>query len=185
VVDVLWKGWDEAAMYVRRAAPDDAAIVAEIVRAACAESLAEGFPLSGAGESAEAVLRDLPTREVYVLCRQSDGYAVATLRLHTPPGTDYLYVTRLSVRPGWQRRGLAGQLLAFAEAEAARRGLRSLRLDTPAGYARLLRLYQKYGFSAAAHAALPGRPYTSVILERLLPAPAAIETTPIQSVNSH
>jgi GNAT superfamily N-acetyltransferase len=157
---------------MRRADWTDVAAVAEIVRLACAASAAEGFPLSGAGETAESVLRDMEQREVYVLCHPPDDDPVGTLRLHVPPGADHLYVTRVAVHPDWLRGGFAGRLLAFAEAEARRRGLRAVRLDTPGGYGRLVSFYQRYGFEPAGQATLPGRPYASLILERGLAAAA-------------
>jgi ribosomal protein S18 acetylase RimI-like enzyme len=161
---VYWSGSAEAAM--RTAELEDAATVAEVVRAACAASGAEGYPLSGAGETAAAVRHDMRHKEVYLLCLAPGGPAVGTLRLHVPLGADYLYVTRVAVHPDWQRRGFAGRLLAFAEAEARRRGLRAVRLDTPGGHSRLVRFYQRYGFEPAGEATLPGRSYASLILER-------------------
>lgn len=165
---MLMTAWDRDGMVTRRAGVADASTVAEIVRTACTASMHDGFPLSGIHESEAEVLRDMEHKEAYLLCRAVDGFAVATLRLHMPASADYLYITRVAVRPGWQGRGLAGRLLTFAEGEAARRGLRAVRLDTPDGYRRLERLYHRYGFEPAEYITLPGRAYPSVILERAL-----------------
>ncbi len=169
-------------MRMRRAEREDVPTVVEVVRTACAPAVLEGFPLSGADETEAQVLRDMEHKEVYLLCRRVDGYAVATIRLHVPPGADYLYATRVAVRPEWQHRGLAGQLLAFAGSVAARRGLRAVRLDTPEHYTRLIRLYERYGFSPTTRVALPGRPYTSVVLERVLDVPAMVAYPAVMDV---
>ncbi len=165
-----WDGWWGEPMRIRVAEAADAPVVAEIVRAACAAGTQDGFVLSGATETADNVLADLVGKEVYLLYSQSDGCAVGTLRLHAPQGADYLYVTRVAVRPEWQRLGVASRLLAFAEAQAARRGLRALRLDTPRDHSRLVWFYRRHGFAPAEQTVLPGRPYTSLILERVVMA---------------
>jgi ribosomal protein S18 acetylase RimI-like enzyme len=63
-----------------------------------------------------------------------------------PPGTAF-YVDALAVHPDWRRRGVARRLLADAEAQAARAGLRGLALDTGLSNAPARALYTAYGFS--------------------------------------
>jgi len=46
------------------------------------------------------------------------------------PQDDHLFVSVIAVEPGRQGRGAGRELMAFAEAEAARRGLTELRLHT-------------------------------------------------------
>jgi len=152
-------GWWGEPMRIRGAEAADAPVVAEIVRAACAAGTQDGFVLSGATETADNVLADLVGKEIYLLYGQSDGCAVGTLRLHAPQGADYLYVTRVAVRPEWQRLGVASRLLAFADAE-----------DTPRDHSRLVWFYRRHGFAPAEQTVLPGRPYTSLILERVVMA---------------
>jgi ribosomal protein S18 acetylase RimI-like enzyme len=50
--------------------------------------------------------------------------------LVTEPRPDHLFVDVVAVRPAAQRRGIGRRLMAFAEAEAARRGLAEVRLYT-------------------------------------------------------
>ena len=62
------------------------------------------------------------------------------------PIAQHLYIDRIAVLPKLQGRGLGGQLLAFAEREASRLGLSSLRLFTKAAMASNLLFYQRRGY---------------------------------------
>ena len=62
------------------------------------------------------------------------------------PIAQHLYIDRIAVLPKLQGRGLGGQLLAFAEREASRLGLSSLRLFTKAAMASNLLFYRRRGY---------------------------------------
>jgi ribosomal protein S18 acetylase RimI-like enzyme len=70
--------------------------------------------------------------------------AAGTLSPH-PPGNAY-YVDALAVDAGWRRRGVARRLLAEAERESARAGLRGVALDTGLANEPARALYAAYGF---------------------------------------
>jgi ribosomal protein S18 acetylase RimI-like enzyme len=71
--------------------------------------------------------------------------AAGTLSPH-PPRNAY-YIDALAVDPGWRRRGVGRRLLADAEREAARAGLRGVALDTGLANAPARALYETYGFA--------------------------------------
>jgi GNAT superfamily N-acetyltransferase len=62
------------------------------------------------------------------------------------PEEDCLLVENVAVRPDAQGRGIGRALLAFAEAEATRRGLAALRLYTHERMQSNAALYQKLGY---------------------------------------
>jgi len=62
---------------------------------------------------------------------------------------DHLVVNNVAVAPACQGRGLGRALLAFAEDEARRRGLREVRLHTNAAMADNLVMYPRLGYTEA------------------------------------
>jgi ribosomal protein S18 acetylase RimI-like enzyme len=62
------------------------------------------------------------------------------------PGTDYLLLDNIAVSPARQGFGYGRQLLAFAEAEALRRGYREIRLYTHLTMIENQRLYAGIGY---------------------------------------
>ena len=63
------------------------------------------------------------------------------------PPLQAFYVDALAVDPRFRRRGVARRLLAEAEAQAARAGLRGVALDTGLANAPARALYAAYGFA--------------------------------------
>jgi ribosomal protein S18 acetylase RimI-like enzyme len=62
------------------------------------------------------------------------------------PRPDHLLLDNIAVAPAWQGLGLGRRLLAFAEAEAARRGYREIRLYTHQTMTENQRLYAAIGY---------------------------------------
>jgi GNAT superfamily N-acetyltransferase len=60
---------------------------------------------------------------------------------------DHLVVNNVAVAPAWQGHGLGRALLAFAEAEARRRGFDEVRLHTNAAMADNIAMYPKLGYA--------------------------------------
>jgi ribosomal protein S18 acetylase RimI-like enzyme len=60
---------------------------------------------------------------------------------------DHLIVNNVAVSPAFQGRGLGRELLAFAEAEARRRGLSEIRLHTNAAMADNIAMYPRLGYT--------------------------------------
>jgi GNAT superfamily N-acetyltransferase len=64
-----------------------------------------------------------------------------------PPPAGTVYVWQLFVRPSWQGRGIAKQLMQAAVTEAAERGYSGMRLWTPQGASRARRFYEREGWT--------------------------------------
>lgn len=81
-------------------------------------------------------------RRPLAVFRREDGRIVAGLSGYT--GWGWLYVQWLWVDEGWRGQGLAGRLLAAAEAEAKARGCHGALIDSfsPTG----IRSYEKQGY---------------------------------------
>ena len=87
-----------------------------------------------------------------------------------PAGT--VYVWQLFVRPSWQGRGIAKQLMQAAVTEAAERGYSGMRLWTPQGASRARRFYEREGWTVTGRTN-PNSPFGLPTIEygcSLLPA---------------
>mgnify|MGYP001576682416 CR=1 FL=1 len=80
----------------------------------------------------------------------------------------FLYINRMCVDPGDQKRGLGRTLVEFAESEAKRRCLAGLRLDTAKPFERLVGWYVKLGFRIIGETQWDVTNYRSVIMEKRL-----------------
>jgi GNAT superfamily N-acetyltransferase len=90
------------------------------------------------GELASQIRRG----SVHVIC----GSARVLGFVSFSPNADHLFVDAIAVRPSHQRQGLGSRLLAFAEEEASRLGLRSVRLFTDGKLADNLSFFQSRGY---------------------------------------
>lgn len=81
--------------------------------------------------------------DVWVL--ELDGALVGLMALKSM--ADHLLVGNVAVSTAYQRRGLGSKLLAYAEAQARRRGLSEMRLYTNELMHENLVLYRKLGWS--------------------------------------
>ena len=67
-----------------------------------------------------------------------------------------LYIGRLAVNPSWRRRGIARGLIAHAEAEARRRGLKRLRIQVRIPLVDNQALFKSCGFLEISRENHPG-----------------------------
>jgi ribosomal protein S18 acetylase RimI-like enzyme len=88
----------------------------------------------------------------------------AVLTLYPRP--DHLYVENVAVAPSAQGRGLGRALLEFAEAEAARRGLRRMALVTHEAMTENQAIYARLGYREVERRAEDG--YRRIHLEKPL-----------------
>jgi len=95
--------------------------------------------------------------------RGDDGLAGVLVLLPQP---DHLLLDNIAVAPAQQGRGLGRQLMAFAEAEARRRGLPEVRLYTHAKMHENLAIYRKRGYAETGRAEQAG--YDRVFMRKRL-----------------
>jgi ribosomal protein S18 acetylase RimI-like enzyme len=126
---------------IRAAVPDDRAVVEAIVHAAYAVYIPR------MGKPPGPMLDDYGARiaggTVSVL-EEPPGEVVGLVVLLPYP--DHLLLDNIAIRPDRQGRGFGRRLIAFAEAEARRRGYAEVRLYTHATMTENLALYRRLGF---------------------------------------
>ncbi len=74
-----------------------------------------------------------------------------------------LYLTRMAVRPDWQKRGIGRALLTAAEGEARSRGLRKLTLRVRVNLPENRAFFERAGFTVMGQGQDPGRPAYEVM----------------------
>ena len=125
---------------IRPARPDEAFWVRALVRRAYA------LYIPRMGKEPAPMLADygalIAEGQVHVL--EEGGEAVALIVIY--PKDDALFIENIAVDPVAQGKGHGRALLAFAEAEARRLGLKALRLYTNAAMTENLAFYPGRGF---------------------------------------
>jgi len=155
---------------VEPAGPELAELVHRLTRAAFLDQ-ARLDPPSGAGrETVETVRGDLAAHGGAVAWR--DGEAAGCLRFAVEP--DHLYVYRVAVAPELQGRGVGRALMAWAEAEAARRVRPALRVGVRLALTGNLTFFGGLGFEVGGEHRHPGydRPTAAWLEKRLQGRPA-------------
>ena len=101
-----------------------------------------------------------------------DGEMLVGCIFLKPEPHDCLYVGKLAVSPQAQGRGIGRRLLQLAQAEAARLGLKELRLETRIELVANHASFSAWGFEKTAEKAHPGfqRPTFIEMRKRLVPA---------------
>ena len=145
---------------IRPALPVDRPAIEQIVRDAYASYIPR------IGKPPGPMLDDYAARiavgEAWVL---EDSKTVGVLVLIAEP--DYLLLDNIAVAPTSQGNGYGRRLLAFADAEAERRGYHVLRLYTHALMHENLAIYRAQGWQEYARATEAG--YDRVFMEKRLP----------------
>jgi ribosomal protein S18 acetylase RimI-like enzyme len=127
---------------IRPARPGEAEIVANIVATAY-----RGY-IARIGKEPGPMLDDyaalVAAGQVHAMV-EPDGEIAGLIVLIAKP--DHLLLDNVAVRPDRQGRGIGRALIAFAEAEAHRRGFAELRLYTHAKMVENIALYLRLGFA--------------------------------------
>jgi N-acetylglutamate synthase-like GNAT family acetyltransferase len=110
-------------------------------------------PSSALRETPEAIREKLKTHHAAIA--ECGGVAAGCV-LFTQEEGDVLYVGRLAVDPGWRRRGVARALVAYAEEEARRRGLKRLRIQVRIPLVDNQALFKSCGFIEVSRETHPG-----------------------------
>jgi GNAT superfamily N-acetyltransferase len=154
-----------AAALVEECGPDDAGTVHRLTQAAFAEQ-ASLDPPSGAGrESPDSVRADLAAGGGAIAWL--DGSPVGCLRFQGVGG--HLVVRRVAVPPDLRGRGIGRSLMAWAEAEAARRGAAEVAVHVRLALPGNLAFYRRLGYAVVAEHAHAGydRPTSAELRKRL------------------
>ena len=147
---------------LRRATRDDVAAVTACV---CAAYL-PWIPAVGRqpGPMLEDYAEVIDTHDVHVAHR--DGAIVGVLVLDVVDGG--VFVDNVCVAPAVQKAGLGRLMLAFAEAEARRRGQAAIALSTHEKMASNLALYARLGYHVVDRRTVDG--YPRVFMRKILAA---------------
>ena len=127
-------------MNLRRALPEDAEAIRDLVR----QAYAKWVPLIGREPKPMNADYDHAVRAhlVWVMCDLEQIAAV----LEMIPHPDHLLIENIAVAPSHQGQGLAKQLMAFAETIAHELELSELRLYTNERFAENIALYTRLGY---------------------------------------
>jgi len=144
---------------IRLAVAADRPALEQIVR----DAYAKYIPRIGKppGPILDDYARRIADRQAWVL---TDAGTIAAV-LVLVPGPDHLLLDNIAVAPDRQGRGYGRRLLAFADAEATRRGYRELRLYTHEKMHENLAIYRAHGWQEYARANEAG--YDRVFMQKL------------------
>lgn len=97
--------------------------------------------------------------------RQAPEYAGVNWK---QPGTQIAVIHRLAVSPEYHRKGIASQIMDFAEHEAAAAGYDVIRLDTYSHNNRAVQLYLQRGYRQAGEVRFRNKPAPFFCFEKRL-----------------
>jgi predicted N-acetyltransferase YhbS len=139
---------------LRAATVEDAELLSRLIVGAFSTYAVRLDPPSSAlRETPQAIREKLATHGAAIA--ESGGHAVGCV-LFTPEADSVLYVGRLAVDPAWRRRGVARALIAYAEAEAQRRGRGTLRIQVRIPLVDNQLLFKSCGFVEIGRETHPG-----------------------------
>jgi GNAT superfamily N-acetyltransferase len=154
-------------MHLRRATPEEATIVQDLLHRAYAANAAAGFNFTAATVDLKTVRETIETEETYLLL--DGGAVVGTFTLRNESEDRRFGVFGwFAVDPARRGQGLGARLLAYGEERARARGWQRLRLDTPVNHPWLPAFYQRHGFVPVGTVHWEGKTYDSVVMERLI-----------------
>jgi ribosomal protein S18 acetylase RimI-like enzyme len=141
-------------MLIRVATPADL----EAIIACAEQAFADTMQIeSGAGECAnDDLLEQIHGRNLHVLSSRAGARIVGYIALL--PVADHLFVDSIAVLPEYQGEGLGTLMLVFAEQEAFRLGLKSVRLFTKLKAADSFAFYQYRGYTETGRCDNDGYP---------------------------
>ena len=142
---------------IRRAKISEIKDILNITKA-CATKMQENgiFQWNEHYPSETAFVRDVERNELYVI--EENGAILGTIVISTHMDEEYVpiewltpngnstYIHRLSIHPDHQGKGLAQQLMNFAENNSRENGFLSVRLDTFSQNHRNQRFYEQRGY---------------------------------------
>lgn len=141
-------------MSIRPAVPKDEAFILSLVERFTDFPLPAGRTReeldAGIRADLERHLRERPESSRFFVIEEEEGRPAGFLHLQRVEdffgGGPHCHVSDLAIAPGHEGRGLAGRLLAHAEAFGRAHGCRRLTLSVFPGNARARALYERAGF---------------------------------------
>jgi ribosomal protein S18 acetylase RimI-like enzyme len=146
----------------RRAEPDEAERLADLLRRAYTRHLKAGYNFTAATVTADQVRRRIEEHEVWVL--DVDGSIVGTITFVPSDAS----IHNLAVEPDRQGRGFGIRLLQFAERRAVELGYSEVQLDTPETLDELVGFYRSRGYRVTDTVRWGGKRYRLVIFVKSL-----------------
>lgn len=150
---------------IRPARPEDASAIRRLVQDAYSHYIARmGKP---PGPMLDDYDRRITDRQAWVL---EDADQLAGVLVLEDAGDDTLLLDNVAVAPSSQGKGYGRALIAFAETEARRRGMRQVRLYTNVVMTENLALYLRFGFHETGRVSEKG--YERVYMAKATPGVA-------------
>lgn len=144
---------DGSVIAIRRARADDAESMLECLSEAF-ESYRDEYTPGGFADTVldrGALERRMAEMSLFVATGEA-GEIVGTIGC-APASSAEGHIRGMAVRPDWHGRGVAGRLLAAAEAELRDLGCGRVSLDTTAPLQRAVRFYERNGYRASGKVA--------------------------------
>jgi len=154
---------------------DEVGRITEILHKAYAQLADLGFKYHATWQGDDVTLKRLNSGISYLALNEDT--IVGTITLYLPPlfsgcswyeRGDVASFGQFGVDPEFQHNGIGSMLLAAVEAEATRRGIPHLALDTAEGAEHLIKLYKRRRFKFVGYADWDITNYRSVILSKEL-----------------
>jgi len=145
---------------IRAATPADVPAIADVVDQAYRHYIAR------IGKPPGPMFDDYAARVLEGVVWVLDEGSVIAAIIVLLPVTDYLLLDNIAVSPARQGLGLGRRLLAFAEAEALRRGNNEIRLNTHQTMVENQRLYASIGYEETGRGTEAG--YDRVFMRKQL-----------------
>ena len=153
-----------------RAQPEDAGDLTDLYHDAYRPWSTVGLRFKASYQPVPFTKNQITEREIYAVRDKSRVIATVCVQEKSARGIGrHLYLSKLAVAPDYQRRGIAGELLQFAEQVAAQRGVGTIRLDTAKRAKSNLALYRKYDYEVVKEFKHPSSRHRSVLFEKHVP----------------
>lgn len=137
---------DHAQIKIKKAEPDDAKIIQEIVRAAFKKYIKDAGiteKINALTETIEDIENDIKSKEVFIAC--INDAPAGTIRIEVKTGNT-AYITRFGVFPEYQNNGIGKALLNHVDSLLVSKGIKKVYLHTASRHRELVCFYYNMGF---------------------------------------
>lgn len=127
-----------------------------------------GMNFLGAYQDEQITRERMQGKEVHLAFIGDQLVGTISLEVEQKEHGPVLYINQLAVAPAYQRQGIGGILLRFAEQRATELGLGALELDTAIPAKHLVNMYDRAGYRVLREVHWPGKTYDSYIMHKQL-----------------